>query len=64
MDKPNVFLRTNETKLWWVFCHSPRFDLGPFPSEGLANSVKIALEGMFETGTQEVQDAIKEALGL
>lgn len=59
-----VFVKTDETKLWWVFCHEPDFYLGPYPREDMAFEVKDAIERSYTAGKEQIQSSIKEALGL
>lgn len=59
-----VFMKTRDNSgLWYVFCHDPYFDLGPFPSEVQAHQIARVIERVYDTGREEIQNGIRELLG-
>lgn len=60
----DIFLQTRDkTGIWRVFCHEPRFNLGPFPSEAMAEEIREALLYAYRHGRHEIQEGLRELIG-
>lgn len=58
-----VFVKTQAgSGVWYVSCSSPRFILGPYPSEKSAFEIKHALDQAYLAGKEEIRDAFRELM--
>lgn len=59
-----IFTKLDGSSLWWVFCHNPSFYLGPDPTEDAAEEIRMALKSAYNFGREEIQEGIRDLLGL